>query len=333
MNQTWVEPDIRDSIVDYLGYWSLRAEFPVVKMLKIVGLAERKFYAWKKRYGKVNEHNGKIPRDFWLTKAEQATIIEYALGHQTSGYRRMCYEMMDANLVAVSPSSVFRVLRDNDLMNRFKRPGPSKKGSGFEQPLGPNEHWHIDISYLNICGTFYYLCSVLDGYSRKIIAYGIGETMTEREVELIIEQAKEKYPQARPRIISDNGPQFIARDFKEYIRISGMTHVRTSPYYPQSNGKIERWHQTMKNESIRQKVPLSLEDARRIVAEFIEEYNSKRLHSAIGWVTPNDKMAGKAEEIWRLRDEKIEKARELRAMARKNVSEISQGREYFFQVP
>ena len=142
-------------MVDYLGYWSQRAEFPVVRMLKIIGLAERKFYAWRKRYGKVNFHNGKIPRDFWLTKEEHQAIVEYAQTHQTSGYRRMCYEMMDAEIVAVSPSSVFRVLRSQGLMNRFERPGPSKKGTGFEQPLGPNEHWHIDISYLNICGTFY----------------------------------------------------------------------------------------------------------------------------------------------------------------------------------
>jgi transposase InsO family protein len=229
----------------------------------------------------------------------------------------MCYEMMDADVVAVSPSSVFRVLRDNNLMNRFARPSPSKKGSGFEQPLKANEHWHIDISYLNICGTFYYLCSILDGYSRKIIAWEISETMTEAQVEVIVERAKEEYPKARARIISDNGPQFIARDFKEYIRLSGMTHVRTSPSYPQSNGKIERFHETLKNESIRQKVPLSLEDARKIVGEFIAEYNGKRLHSAIGWITPNDKMNGKAEEIWQARDEKLEVARKQRAVGKK----------------
>ena len=75
--------------------------------------------------------------------------------------------------------------------------------------------------------------------------------MTETDIEIVLERAKEKYPEARPRIISDNGPQFIANDFKEFIRISGMTHVRTSPYYPQSNGKIERWHKLLKCECIR----------------------------------------------------------------------------------
>ena len=121
------------------------------------------------------------------------------------------------------------------------------------------------MSYINISGTFYYLCSVLDGASRFIVHWEIGESMTEAQIEIILERAKEKYPAARPRIISDNGPQFIAKDFKEFIRISGMTHVRTSPYYPQSNGKIERWHKSLKGECIRPGTPLSLEDARRLV--------------------------------------------------------------------
>ena len=286
-------------------------------MLKKIELPEWQFYEWKNRYGKPNEHNGKIPKDFWLTDEEKRAILEYAGEHPLSGYRRMCYEMMDANIAAVSPTTVFRVLRDHGLLNRFKRPAASKKGTGFEPPLVAHEHWHIDISYLNICGTFYYLCSLLDGYSRKITGWGIGEKMTEKDVEIIVQAAQEKYPAARPRIISDNGAQFIARDFKEFVRLLGMTHVRTSPSYPQSNGKIERWHRSLKEESIRQKVPLSLEQAIRIVGEYIAEYNGKRLHSAIGWITPNDKLAGKAEEIWRVRDEKLAKSRQARANGRK----------------
>jgi len=83
-------------------------------------------------------------------------------------------------------------------------------------------------------------CSILDGYSRFLVHWDLRESMTEADIEIILERAKERYPGVKPRIISDNGPQFIAKDFKEFIRISGMTHVRTSPYYPQSSGKIER---------------------------------------------------------------------------------------------
>ena len=162
------------------------------------------------------------------------------------------------------------VLSDAGLVGR--RPSlPSRKGRGFEQPLVPHEHWHIDVSYINVSGTFYYLCSILDGCSRYVIHWDLREQMSEREVEVILQRAREMFPEARPRIISDNGPQFIARDFKEFIRLCGMTHVRTSPYYPQSNGKIERWHQTLKATAIRPQTPLTIEDARRTVARFVAD--------------------------------------------------------------
>ena len=143
--------------------------------------------------------------------------------------------LLDADIVAVSPSSVWRVLSRAGLLRKWNGK-KSLKGTGFQQPLEPHQHWHIDVSYINISGTFYYLCSALDGYSRAIVHWDLREAMREADVEIILEAAKEKYPDAKPRIISDNGPQFIAKDFKEFIRISGMTHVRTSPYYPQSNG-------------------------------------------------------------------------------------------------
>jgi putative transposase len=152
------------------------------------------------------------------------------------------------------------------------------------------------VSYINISGTFYYLCSILDGCSRYIVNWDLRESMTEADIEVILERAKELHPEARPRIISDNGPQFIAKDFKEFIRISGMTHVRTSPYYPQSNGKIERWHKSLKGECIRPRTPLSLDDARRLVEGYVEHYNNVRLNSAVGYITPKDMLAGRQQE-------------------------------------
>jgi len=121
--------------------------------------------------------------------------------------------------------------------------------------------------------------------------------MKELDIEAIVQYAKEQYPEARPRIISDNGPQFIANDFKSFVRLSGMTHVRTSPYYPESNGKIERYHRTLKSDCIRTKCPLSLEEAKRVVRQFVGDYNDRRLHSAIGYITPSDMLAGKQKAI------------------------------------
>ena len=125
--------------------------------------------------------------------------------------------------------------------------------------------------------------------------------------------------EAKPRIISDNGPQFIARDFKEFIRISGMTHVRTSPNYPQSNGKLERWHKSLKSECIRPGTPLSLEDAKRLIQPYVDRYNSVRLHSAVGYVTPKDALAGRQVEIHTERDRKLEAARQQRQSLRQKA--------------
>jgi transposase InsO family protein len=271
-------------------------------------MARRQFGRWTRRLGTQNRHNGRIPRDFWLEDGEKAAILAFHELHPREGYRRLAYMMLDADIAAVSPSSVYRVLKAAGKL-ALRGGKSSRKGQGFEQPLRPHEHWHIDVSYLNICGTFFFLCSILDGYSRLVVHWEIRETMTEAEVETIIQRARERYPGERPRIISDNGPQFIARDFKEFIRICGMSHVKTSPYYPQSNGKMERWFKTLKGECIRVKTPLSLEDVRRLVAEFVAYYNTVRLHSAIGYVTPADKLAGRAEAIWAARRQKMATAR------------------------
>ena len=223
----------------------------------------------------------------------------------TLGYRRLTFMMLDADVVAVSPASVWRVLKQAGLLSRWKGKS-SRKGTGFEQPLEPHQHWHVDVSYINLSGTFYYLCSVLDGCSRFLVHWDLRESMKEADIEMILERAKEKYPDAKPRIISDNGPQFIARDFKEFIRISGMTHVRTSPFYPQSNGKIERWHKSLKRECIRPLTPLTLDDARRLIQIYVDHYNTVRLHSAIGYVTPQDRLAGRQAEIHAARDHKLD---------------------------
>jgi putative transposase len=256
-----------------------------------------------------------VPRDHWLTDLEKENIKMFARQHPLEGYRHLTFMMLDANVVACSPASVYRVLKHAGLL-AGQTPQPTKKGTGFVQPVQPHEHWHVDISHLNIAGTFYFLCSILDGCSRYLIHWEIREKMAEIDVETILQRAREKFPDERPRIITDNGPQFIAKDFKEFIRIAGMTHVRTSPYYPQSNGKMERWYKTLKGDCIRVQVPLSPDDARRIVTDFVAHYNNVRLHSAIGYVTPADRLAGKHTEIFAERDRKLAEARERRKQLR-----------------
>jgi transposase InsO family protein len=322
LNGAWVPHDTRDQIVDYVNHWTQRAKLPARRLLGWLGLGTSKFHDWKHRYGQVNEHNGQVPRDWWLEDWEKQAILDYHDRHPLEGYRRLTFMMLDDDVVAVSPASVYRVLKAARRLDR-RWLKPSKKGTGFVQPLSAHAHWHVDISYINVGGTFYYLTSLLDGFSRTIVHWEIRESMTERDVETIVQRGLERYPGMKPRIISDNGPQFIARDFKEFIRAAGITHVRTSPYYPQSNGKLERWHGSLKRECVRPAAPGSLEEARRRIASYVDHYNTVRLHSALGYVAPMDKLAGLDAAIFAERDRKLEEARAIRRRGRRAAWEVA----------
>ena len=316
LKNKWVEPDTRDEIVDFVKHWACR--FNVIKAKTIIsslGIFPNRYHEWKKRYGQENKHNGKTPRSFWLLKEEKENIIDFYLKNYTCGYRRCAYMMIDNDVAYCSPSTVYRVLSQAEVIRRWNRK-TGKKGTGFVQPLKPHEHWHIDISYINVSGTFYYLITILDGFSRYIVHTDLRESMKDEDIGVVIQTAKERFPDEAPRIISDNGKQFLSRDFKELIRIHGMTHVKTSPYYPQSNGKLERWHKTIKSECIRKKTPLSIEDAQGIIKEYVSEYNDVRLHSAVGYITPKDMLDRKDDIIHKERDKKLEKARKERAERR-----------------
>lgn len=293
----------------------------VIHLLGWARIGRDKFYDWCDRYGQSNCHNGSTPRDFWLEEWEKTAIITFYHEHRKDGYRRLTFMMLDRDVVAVSPASTYRVLKEAGLMRQWNGK-ESKKGTGFVQPISAHQHWHVDVSYLNISSTFYYFCGLLDGYSRYIVHWEIRESMTEGDVEIIIQRAKEKYPEAGPRIISDNGPQFIAKEFKTFIKLCGMTHVRTSPFYPQSNGKIERFHKSYKMECVRPKTPLSVEDARRETEKYVNHYNNERLHGAIGYIAPADKLEGRAQLIFDERKRKLAEAQQRRKA--KGSSQLSE---------
>lgn len=315
MRRKWTEFDTRDQVVDYVNRLQERTGLGLKLLLQWLGLSRGKFHDWRQRYGMANEHNGKVPRDWWLEGWEKEAIRNFFILHPREGYRRLAYMMLDAGVVACAPATVYRELSAAGFL--LKRTGkPSKKGTGYVQPEKPHQEWHIDVTYLNISGTFYYLCSVLDGFSRYIVHWDIRESMKEPDVELIVQKALEKFPGARPKLISDNGPQFIAIDFKEFIRLCGMTHVRTSPYYPQSNGKQERMQGTVKRECIREQNPATVEEARKVVGGYVGHYNTERLHSAIGYVTPLSKLEGRAAAIQAEREKKLEAARARRKAKR-----------------
>lgn len=285
---------------------------PVTRLLKVIKLQPAKYYQWKKRFGLPNHHNGKIPRDFWLEPWEIDAILECKRRYPFEGYKRLTYMMMDQNIVAVSPSTTYRVLRKAGLTSRWKNNTLKTKKKGFTQPAQPHQQWHVDISYINFRGTYLFLISVLDGYSRFIVHHDLRTHMQEYDVELVLQKALESYPDVSPEIISDNGSQFISRDFKLFIKVAGLKHIRTSVNHPQSNGKLEAFHKNIKTECIRRESFLNLNEARAKVARYIYQYNHHRLHSGINYVAPHDMMTGRAQEIFKERDQKLQEARDRR---------------------
>lgn len=289
-----------------------KTNIPLNKLLLIIGIASSKYYAWIDRYEKPNNHNGIIPKKHWILDWEREAIINYARTHTGEGYRRLTYMMIDDNIVAVSPSTTYRVLKSVGLLNRWNKVKRSSKGNGFEQPTMPHQHWHTDIKYVNFRGTFLFLISVIDGYSRFIVHHELRTNMQEYDIQITIQRALEKYPSVKPRLITDNGAQYISKDFAEYLKFVGLQHIRTSIAYPQSNGKIERYHRTIHEECLATKSLINLDDAREQIAKFIDYYNTKRLHSSLFYLTPDDFLNNRITEKLDQRNIKLHLAKKAR---------------------
>jgi transposase InsO family protein len=304
--------DIRDSVVGYIRALSQKSGIRIATLAGWVGITLSKYYTWVHRFGSVNNHNGKLVRENWLLWWEYMRILTYRRAHPEEGYRRLTYMMLDENIVAVSPATTYRILKRAGLLHGWNRRSKTAKGYGFQQPTGIHEHWHTDIKYVNFRGTFLFLICVIDGYSRYIVHHELRVSMEEYDVQLVIERALEKCPGVRPRIISDNGGQFIAKDFAEFIRERGLSHVRTSVAYPQSNGKIERMHRTAGEECLSRSSFIDLEDARRVIARFVEYYNTKRLHSSLHFLSPEDFLLDRVHDRLHEREQKYADARRMR---------------------
>ena len=229
-----------------------------------------------------------------MTPAEQAAIVAYKRQHPGIGYRRLAYMMLDEGVAAIPASSVYRVLDQAGLGKCWtETPGQEHK-KGFDQPQRIHEQWHTDIAYLNILGTHYFFLGVLDGYSRAIIHHEVRLDMTTTDVEIVMERALTHLPAGlrKPRLITDNGPQYVSGQFKAYLRERDVSHSRARPHHPQSNGKMERFHKSLKVECVRVTAMADLDEARRLIGQYVEEYNTQRLHSALHYLTPADYLRG-----------------------------------------
>ena len=269
----------------------------------MAGITPGKFHAWQARCGIANDHNGAEPRDFWLVAWERAAIVAFAQAHPLEGYRRLTYMMLDADVVAVSPASVYRVLKAGRLV-ADARANPEKGPPASSAAAAPHEHWHIDISYLNIAGTFYFLCSVLDGYSRFIVHWEIREQMEDRTWKSSCSGPRtgSRRPatdhQRQRSAVHRQGLQGVhppdGHDPRAHLALLSAEQRQAGTLAPDPQGRVHP-----------PQSPVSLEDARRLVAAYVTDYNTVRLHGAIGYITPQDQLLGRVETIFAARRRKL----------------------------
>ena len=268
--------------------WSLR------QILQRLGLPKSRFYDWKRRHrgGRLDDRfstgqgsvHGVLPE-------EQGAVIDFALGHPKEGYRRLAWMMVDEDVAYLSPSSVYRILSDADLLYRWKR--SRRSGQAPPEPTRPNERWHTDIMYLRIGDTWYFLVTVLDAYSRYVVHWDLLPSMTAAAVRVVIQDALKKTG-ANPEIVTDNGTQFKAKDFKELVRDFALEHIRIQTYHPESNGKLERYHRSTRD-ALDEEDLQNLSRAREIIKRWVEFYNHQRLHAGLQYLPPQEYWSGNPE--------------------------------------
>lgn len=192
---------------------------------------------------------------------EERAIIEFRLKHREVGYRKLTWQMNDAEVVALSEPAVYKVLAKHDLLGPWSAKVSDASSEYQHKPTRVHEHWHTDITYVKVAGIFYFLIMMLDGFSRYVLDWELMTDMTSRSVENFLQRVREKYPHANPRLIHDNGSAFVSRDFKALVSRLGLTSVHTRRNHPETNGKAERFVGTTRQEALRVTPPGSFIEA------------------------------------------------------------------------
>jgi transposase InsO family protein len=289
-----------------------RSGWAVTRILRALGLARTVFYAWQARAATdaLADRSPRAPRTAQLFPEERAAIVQYAEAHPGEGYRRLAWQMVDAQVVAASPSAVYDVLK---AAGRLYRPAP-EPGSGRKPPAPtrPDQRWHVDVLYLWVLGRWYFLVTIIDAYSRYIVQWELCWTLTGDAMALVLQAALDTTPGATPEVVSDNGPEFINRDFVTVLKAQGLKQIRTRFYHPESNGVLERYHRTFREEGWGQAPPANYPAAQALIGEWVTTYNTTRLHSALHYLPPAEYYRGAPEARLAERRAQLQAARHRR---------------------
>jgi transposase InsO family protein len=282
---------------------------PIKEALARIEVPCSTYYRWRQRYRKQgaaglvdrSAYKGRVWNE--LLEQERTKVMEVAGLYPEWSSREVACHISDYGGFTVSESTVYRLLREAGLVKPVEKKtfpaGPEYK----VKTKGPNEMWQTDATYLLVKNWgWYYLISVLDDYSRRILAWALQKMMDAGAFSQVVEMACEDIGMdqvplwRRPKLLSDRGPALISKSFGEYLEAKGLGHILSSPYHPQTNGKIERYHRSCK-ERINFWVWQSPEELNHEIGRFVSFYNSRRYHEALGNVTPDDVYFGRRDSI------------------------------------
>jgi transposase InsO family protein len=276
--------------------------------LMALGIPKSSYYRWRRCDG-LESHSGDRGRP-WnrITPEEEDKILAVAREFPELSSRQLAAWITDNAGFAVSESTVYRILRREGLVKRLEVQLVAGK-EYHTKTTRPHQMWATDASYFRVVGWgYYYLVTVMDDYSRFILAWKLQKDMSANSLIEVIQAAVDATGMAdvpvedRTKLLSDNGAGYVSRSFRDYLHLTGIRHILAAPFHPQTNGKLERYHQSIKREvnQVPYELPGQLE---RAIADFVDYYNYRRYHKALGNVTPADVLYGRKEQILQHRKE------------------------------
>lgn len=306
------------------------SELGVKRTLEELGISRSTFYEWYRRYLSEGFEGlkPKVPdrKSFWnkIPDKERQQVVETALEMTELSSRELAFYITDNQGWFISESSVLRILKERGLITSPAWIVMAAADEFKDKTTGIHQQWQTDFTYFKIIGWgWYFLATVMDDYSRYIITWELCKNMESADAKRVVGEALKETgleTDNRPRLLSDNGSCYISQEFKKFINDKQMGHVRGAPYHPQTQGKIERYHRTMKN-VVKLENYYFPDDLRAKLAEFVDYYNNKRYHESLGNVTPADVYFGRDKDLLNRRSEtKIKTLKERRKKNQKVAS-------------
>jgi len=267
------------------------------------------------RWSRDDQSRPFLVHPFHILDEEVQKVLAYRTSSEENrdlGYRKLTWKMVDEDIVYLSESSIYRVLRLLKLLGRAFKEKDGALKEYENKPKYVHHHWHTDIAYVILSGVHYYLIFMLDGFSRFILHWELMMDMSSMSVELFTQKTIDKYPEAEPMVIHDNGSQFISYDFKRILFENNCTDVPTRMKHPETNGKAERFVGLVRSEALRPNSPSYYGEGVRVIEKYVDEYNNRRYHAGIGYLKPVDVFYGRGPAILAERRRKLQQARQKR---------------------